>query len=536
MLSPSLAIIKMLGGKSVDTLGILGVQIAAIAAAALALGIPLGLSVSASVLAGIGKYFALPASTRWDAAAASATAVAALLSMAPVLVKPALMVKRMRPAPVLRQKIAQRMEFHDALVMSSAVGTAIVGLGTLVFLAIAIAMLRSGTAALILTGAVAGCAGAAWLLSAGALAITRHGRSLLEKWPVVRHGIAGLDRPGAIARVLIAAMATALTILIATFETSGAVVRAALDVMPEQRDTLIVAGLRDVELEKVRAAIATIPSVEKVESFSQVRLPLRSWNDSTIKGVTAGPVYLGMCDPGAPGLTMAQDLAAVLGVRAGARLEFEVHGFRIRKRLLALPRLTPAERFWWEVKLDCTGIDPASLLHHAVIRVRPENVAAVRQAIRLQYPTLPAVSAEEIAGTLNTVSQDAMTLARTVAWYAIGAGMAVMLATVAASRAARLNEVGILAALGARPVTVIAIYTVEFGAIGLLAAAIASLLTWGLTSAMLSVVLHRPEIAVDWKIIAAALGGSTLLTVAAGWVPSWGLLKRKPIEILRVVA
>jgi ABC-type antimicrobial peptide transport system permease subunit len=74
---------------------------------------------------------------------------------------------------------------------------------------------------------------------------------------------------------------------------------------------------------------------------------------------------------------------------------------------------------------------------------------------------------------------------------------------------------------------------VEFACIGLLAGVIASLLTWGFTSVVLSVVLQHPESAAAGKTITVAVVISVALTVGAGWLPSWGLLQRRPMEVLR---
>jgi ABC-type antimicrobial peptide transport system permease subunit len=52
---------------------------------------------------------------------------------------------------------------------------------------------------------------------------------------------------------------------------------------------------------------------------------------------------------------------------------------------------------------------------------------------------------------------------------------------------------------------------------------------------VLNLVLHRWEAAIGWRALAAALGGTAALTISAGWIPSWRLLKKKPIEVLREI-
>ncbi len=87
--------------------------------------------------------------------------------------------------------------------------------------------------------------------------------------------------------------------------------------------------------------------------------------------------------------------------------------------------------------------------------------------------------------------------------------------------------------LAARRATLLKLYTTEFAAIGLLSGLIGGVLAQGFTAAALAVVFHRAGAAVEWKSLAAAIVAGVLLSVAAGWLPTFGLLKRRPLEALR---
>jgi putative ABC transport system permease protein len=199
----------------------------------------------------------------------------------------------------------------------------------------------------------------------------------------------------------------------------------------------------------------------------------------------------------------------------------------------AIRKLSPEERVWSSVKLDCSSLDRRILFHQAVVRIAPGRIAAVRRAVAAEYPTFAVLTPDDVSSTVKAVGQDAMALARLVAWFAIGAGLALLVAIVAASRTARLREIGILAAIGARRSTLLKLYTIEFAAIGAVSAAIASVLTCGLTSVALSLILHRVDFAIDWKPIGCAAVFFVTLAIAAGWLPTLRLLSLKPMDILR---
>ncbi len=250
--------------------------------------------------------------------------------------------------------------------------------------------------------------------------------------------------------------------------------------------------------------------------------------------------YLAVCRTGsnstgsAPApLIMAEDLARGLGAKIGSELEFAARDRMVEARVAGIRKLSPAERFWSAFEMDCSGVSPQALFHQAAVRVAADHFNAVRRSILAEYPTLAVITPDDISETLRTVTNDAMTLVRAVAWFAIAAGLAVLIAVVAASRAARLGEIGIFSALGARRTTLLKIYSVEFAALGVLSGLIAALLALGFGSVALSVVLGRAEATADWPPIAAAIALAALLAAGAGWLPTYGLLARKPMDVLR---
>jgi predicted lysophospholipase L1 biosynthesis ABC-type transport system permease subunit len=237
--------------------------------------------------------------------------------------------------------------------------------------------------------------------------------------------------------------------------------------------------------------------------------------------------------PGPVRVIVDENEARHIGARLGSRLEFASRDRFIEGNVAEIRRFKPSDRYWSLFQLDCSGLDPSALLRLAALRVGPDAENRVRNAIRDEYPSLAVITPEDVAETLSEISNDAMRLVRVVAWYAIGSGLCVLIAVVAASRAARLREIGIFSALGARRFTMIRIYTVEFATLGLVSALIAGALAWGFGSVALSVVFQSPQIMNDWHAIAASIGIAIPAVVFAGWLPTYPLLRRKPMEVLR---
>ncbi len=243
--------------------------------------------------------------------------------------------------------------------------------------------------------------------------------------------------------------------------------------------------------------------------------------------------YTAVCEPGSPHTIVDEEAARPHGARIGSVLVLASRDRVLEKTVTGIRKFTPAERFWSTLELDCSGLSPDSLYHRAQVQIAPDQFAAAEKAIRAEFPALPVITPEDIALTIRFVGEDAIRLVRVTAWYAIAAGLCVLIALVAASRSTRLREIGILSALGARRRTMLKIYSIEFAALGVLSGLVGSLLTVGFASVLLSVIFQRPQLVFDWNAIGIGLLTAAALTTAAGWLPAYSLLREKPMNVLR---
>jgi putative ABC transport system permease protein len=121
---------------------------------------------------------------------------------------------------------------------------------------------------------------------------------------------------------------------------------------------------------------------------------------------------------------------------------------------------------------------------------------------------------------------------RLVAAFVVGAGLTVMAEALAQSRAQRLYESILLRTLGATRGKVVRAFAVEYGILGLVAgvggAATGALTAW----IVLRLVLEVPA-SLDLGPVALALLASVALAMAVGFLGSFRLLGRRPLEVLR---
>ncbi|HTX39949.1 MAG TPA: FtsX-like permease family protein [Bryobacteraceae bacterium] len=524
----TLAVMKMIGGRNRQLCSIFLLQIGWLAAIAFLLGLPLGWAARATVLSLAAKYVTLPPAGLWNWAAVRDTAAAGLVALVPALAGTALAVSRLKPAILLRK------DFEAAPIPHSRAPMTLAWLGVCaVFAAVATPLLESWNLTAILIGSLAiGLLLAyAWVhaLMAGARRFTQS--RVFRNAPLLRHGIANLCRPGNRGQAFMLAMAFGLMGMMATFQMNRGVSQAVMEAVPFDHPDLVVleteAGLHPL----VRAFLEQQPGVERVQVSAQAWGRLVNRDGVRI----ASRVGCG-AEKSAKGeaqATVAEDVARRFGLRVGSRLELDARDRKIPAVVSEVRRMTLIEEVWNSVRMDCSAVDPASLFYRFAARIRPDRVAAVRRAFVSNFPALPVFAADDLSDIVGQMSHDAVFLGRLVEWYALASNLAVLVAIVAASRGARLHEMAVLSALGARGGAVIKLYTIEFAAMGILAGAIGCVLGCGFTAVMVSAVLRGVHWTVEWRSLVAAILVVAGLSIGAGWLPLYGLLRRKPMEVLR---
>jgi putative ABC transport system permease protein len=535
------AIMKMLGGRSAQIVAVFGVQIFAMVAMGICIGIPIGWIAKTSVLTFGGRFVALPLEG-FSAREIIEGILAACLAIVPALVRPVMLLRNLRPAIVLRRNTEERTP--EAI--STPGGLKITAFSVVSSLLIGAVILRSWDSAPFLIAALAGTTAVVWLYATLCLRLLR-GIASSRRFPApVRYGLQNLYRPANRSRALMVALGVGLSTIVGTFETHGAVARSIVETLPFNRANLLIAGIDDSQSRLLPDILRSVPGAEgepQILNYAWIRLakidgvPL---NELAYRAQMIPRQWLVSCETGPPrgpstpsGVIISSAVAKLTGAKLGSAIQFDGKAGPLDVTVSAIHSVDPMEELWRSFTLDCRALDSGNLFHHAAIQVRSDRLLEAARDLRARYPMLAVISAVDLASTVSTLTRQTEQLVRLLAWYTLAAGVSVLIAIVMASRAARRQEIATLCALGARRRWVASAYLSEFAAVGLLAGLIGGLLTSGFESLLLSIIFRRPTFVFEPHVAIVSVAAAAILTAAAAWLPIYPLLKYTPLEMLR---
>lgn len=510
------AMMKMVGARNQQLVAIFLMEIALMGAAALPIGIALGFLLKRFLLSAAAKFFILPSASGGNSVIFLQAAGATILAVLPASAGPIWMLCRLRPAPFLRKESRHLDSPGRALVWAS---TALLFAA---LLGVSDRVLGAWDAAFVFCGGL--FVGA--LLTLALAKLSLRAIAVVKSLPAaMRLGVGNLTRPGNRAALLIATISTGAMMMVATLESGAVTMRAVEAKLPyDLTSSLLIAGFQASHREQILSLARSLPGVESAEMKTQVSIRLIAIDGVPVK--TTGSWYVAGCAE--QNLSIDRAVARRTGATTGSRLDFILGDRRISETVASV-----TDEAAYPVRINCDDFNGAHLFNQAVVHVRPGKLFEVEEAIRDHFPTLAVVTAPEIEAVIDDISRDTKNLARLVAALWVVAGLGILMTLVAASRSQRLRETGVLSALGATPKVLAKIYTIEFACIGAIAGIIGSGLACGLSCILLGLIFHRWEIVFGWWTAAAAVVTSTVLTAAAGWMPTFHLLRQKPMNVLR---
>lgn len=178
------------------------------------------------------------------------------------------------------------------------------------------------------------------------------------------------------------------------------------------------------------------------------------------------------------------------------------------------------------------ALEEMPAVYYGAMRVRPPDVAALQRVMYDRYPTVTVVNVADVLAVVQQVVDQVAVLYRFLSLFTVLAGAVILASSVAGTRFRRIREVAVLKALGATRRRVAEIFSIEFLLLGAVAGVMGSLLAMGFTAAVLKGLLEVPY-RPDLLPAAVAVVLTALMAIVTGWLASWRILGRRPLEVLR---
>ncbi|MEO8479169.1 MAG: FtsX-like permease family protein [Gemmatimonadota bacterium] len=233
-------------------------------------------------------------------------------------------------------------------------------------------------------------------------------------------------------------------------------------------------------------------------------------------------------------ISVEQDLAKELGVGLGSRLTWDIQGLTLHTVVRSLRSVNWA-RFEPNFFVIFTGAALGRAPQTSVTLASIPDAGArgrVQRQLAERAANVTSVDLGELQQALETVIARVVSAIRFMAIFSLVTGVIVLVGAIATSRWQRIREGTLLRTLGATRGQVLTILSVEYVALGLAAALVATGLAtvagWSLARWVFQTGFVLP-----WAPMLALAGGLVSLTLVVGLWSSLDVLRRPPLAVLR---
>jgi putative ABC transport system permease protein len=395
---------------------------------------------------------------------------------------------------------------------------------------------------------------------AAALIIATVRRIGRPRQPLLRLALANLGRRGANTAGVIASLGLGLTVLVALTLVEGNITLTLDKDLPERAPSFFFIDIQPDEIADFDRLLKEFPGASDVEQVPSLRgrlvklngVPVEQaevatgarWAVRSERGLTYAPsvpagsrIVEGSWWPrdyqGPPLVSFDAELARGMGLKLGDTLTVNVLGREVTATIANLRAID-----WTSLRINYAlvfspgtfGGAPETFI--ATARVPPEREAALEQAVTDRFANVSAIPVKDALQAVSQMVAQVAVVLRLTAAIALAAAGLVLAGALAAARRRRLYEAVVLKVLGATRRDLVSAFLLEYGLLGLLAAAVASVL--GTIAAYL--VLTR-VMRTDWVFLPGAValsaGVALALTLVLGYAGTFRALGASPAAYLR---
>lgn len=436
---------------------------------------------------------------------------------------------------------------------------ALVAIGGLAVLLVGGAVWFSGAATLAL-GSAGGIVGALIVLAGAAVALRAVARRLTRglrgrvAWRLAFGAIGG---PASEAASVILSLGLGLSVLAAVGQID-ANLRTAIDRdLPARAPSFFFVDIQLDQIEGFLARVDADPAVSRSENAPMLRgvitqingKPARDvggehWVLTGDRGVTysAQPpsnatVTAGAWWPedytGPPQISFAAEEAEEIGLKLGDLLTVNVLGRDIEAEITSF-RLVDFSTagMGFVLSMNPTALQGAPHTYISTVYSTPEAEAALMRDVSRAYPNITAI---RVRDAVDRVTEALTAIASATAWAASATlltGFVVLIGAAAAGTRARVYEAALLKVLGASRARILLSFALRSALMGAAAGAVAVLAGGAAGWAVMVWVMEADYAFEPVSAFAIVLGG-VLATLLAGLAFAWGPLAARPAQVLR---
>jgi putative ABC transport system permease protein len=555
----NIAFMKCVGGRSEHILYIYVVQALWLGLMGSVLGAIFGAFAQAVFARLVAGYFDIAVTLVWPIAAMLQGIVAGLVTTLLFALPPLLAIRSIRPASLLQKSFSGESAYRGDRASWIAAGLAIVGLwGIAVWVSASVLYATTFAGSLIAGILILAVVGAVILRLMKRLATTK----LVQQSRTLRHGIANLFRPGAHAVAIMTSLAIGVMFILSVYFIQHSLLEEIRIAAPPDAPNVFLINITERERNGIAQILESEPAITNRQPLSPaVSATLASVDGIPLEQLQRGvatrrftntvfvltwakdvPVATEILEgtwwdaaPSEP-LVSVNDVAAEnLGIHVGQTLVWNATGKTVKARV-ANVRRTDSVRMGANNQfiLSPGSLDGFAMAYYGAIRMQPSAIGALQKRVFESYPTVTVVNAADILDVMQGVMDKTSHAITFVAGFAIAGGLIVLASSVAGTRSRRIREVAIFKTVGATKGILVRIFTIEFVVIGLAAGLLGSILATLLSSILVARLLES-SYHFRWMPALIATGVTAALTAVAGWAASFGVLRKKPLEILRSI-
>jgi putative ABC transport system permease protein len=548
---PSIATLKVLGADSGTIFRVYMMQIFTVAAGAVLLGLAVGSIAPLAIGAVAGDILPIAPGFALYPAPLFASAVYGLLIAFAFALPPLSRARFVPAAGLFRSVIEQGKRYDRATILS--VFCAILAI---IFIAILTAREPYFSA-----GFIAAAFALLIILTAVASAIRWSAMRLPRpKSPLLRLALSNLHRPGAQTRALVVALGLGLTLFVTLAAIQTSISNEIERSVPKRAPSFFVLDVPRPDAQRFKALVRTaapdatinmIPALRgRIIAYAGKRvdemeeLPAGAWVLNGDRGLTysatlpkGSTITAGQYWPanysGPPLLSMEEEVAASLGVGVGDNITISLLGVEVSAKIASLRK----------VEWDNFGLNYVMVFSPGSLDAAPHNMVAtltvpksaeakLAKIVPLAFPSASLIEVGEVVTQVTGLLKQMAQAIAAAASIAILAGVAVLIGSIAASRASRVYDSVILKLLGATRRQILGTQAMEYAILAALLGVLALLL--GLGAGWYVVVqIFEFKFAPDWGVLAVTLFCGAGLTFVLGLAGSLPILAARPSKALR---